>query len=79
MEKFNAEAGDKKEIAKEKILEFMAASANASASRGVNNDEIQKLLGVSDATATNYLSELEKENKIQQIGEEGRGVYYKLK
>ena len=45
----------------------------------VGNDEVEKVLGVSDATATRYLEELEKENKIEQIGKTGRSVYYQLK
>ncbi len=36
-------------------------------------------LGVSDATATNYLQELEREGRIEQIGERGRFVTYRLK
>lgn len=44
--------------------------------RRVTNDDVQKLLGVSDATATRYLEELEKEGKIKQVGAAGKGVYY---
>ncbi|MBP6884452.1 MAG: hypothetical protein KBC17_01345, partial [Candidatus Pacebacteria bacterium] len=43
----------------------------------VTNDDVEKLLHVSDATATRYLSILEKEGKIQQTGKTGRGVSYK--
>lgn len=42
----------------------------------ITNDEVEKLLHVSDATATRYLSILEKENKIQQSGKTGKGVTY---
>lgn len=42
----------------------------------ITNDEVEKLLHVSDATATRYLSQLEKENKIKQIGKTGKGVSY---
>ncbi|MDP3731267.1 MAG: FaeA/PapI family transcriptional regulator [bacterium] len=42
----------------------------------IRNDDIEKLLGVSDSTATNYLEELEKEGKISQHGDTGRGVFY---
>ena len=45
----------------------------------ITNDEVEKLLGVSDATATRYLEELEQEGVILQVGKEGRGVYYKAK
>ncbi|KKW19808.1 MAG: hypothetical protein A2131_00985 [Candidatus Sungbacteria bacterium GWC2_49_10] len=40
------------------------------------NDDIQRILGVSDATATRYLEALEKEGLIRQVGGAGRGVYY---
>ena len=42
----------------------------------VKNDDVQELLGVSDATATRYLDEMEKDGKIRQVGEAGRHVYY---
>ncbi len=42
---------------------------------GVTNDDVEKLLHVSDATATRYLSILEKEGKIKQTGK-GKGVLY---
>lgn len=42
----------------------------------VTNDHVEKLLHVSDATATRYLSQLEKEGKIQQIGKTGKSVKY---
>jgi len=43
----------------------------------ITNDQVEHLLNVSDATATNYLNELEEQGKITQIGAEGRGVTYK--
>ena len=42
----------------------------------VTNDEVEKLLHVSDATATRYLSALEKEGRIRQVGKTGHGVVY---
>lgn len=42
----------------------------------ITNDEVEKFLHVSDATATRYLSQLEKENKIKQVGKTGKGVSY---
>jgi len=58
---------------KEKILALFQTKET------VTNNDIEKLLGVSDATATRYLSELEREGKIVQIGKTGRGVEYRLK
>lgn len=40
------------------------------------NDDLQKLLGVSDTTVGRYLDEMEKEGKIKQIGKTGVGVFY---
>ena len=42
----------------------------------ITNDEVEKFLHVSDATATRYLSQLEKEGKIKQNGKTGKGVSY---
>lgn len=54
----------------EKILEFLNAKGK------ITNDEVEKLLHVSDATATRYLSALEKEGKIRQVGKTGKAVEY---
>jgi predicted HTH transcriptional regulator len=42
----------------------------------ITNDEVEKLLHISDASATRYLSALEKEGKIKQVGRTGAGVAY---
>ena len=42
----------------------------------LTNNHVEQLLGISDATATRYLEELEKEGKVRQVGETGRHVYY---
>jgi len=42
----------------------------------ITNDEVEKFLHVSDATATRYLSQLEKENRIKQVGKTGKAVMY---
>ncbi len=42
----------------------------------ITNDEVEKYLHCSDATATRYLSQLEKEGKIKQSGKTGQGVSY---
>ncbi|MEZ4156877.1 MAG: hypothetical protein R3B52_02830 [Candidatus Paceibacterota bacterium] len=44
----------------------------------ITNNHIEMLLGVSDATATRYLDELEKRGKLKQVGSEGRGVKYEF-
>lgn len=42
----------------------------------ITNDEVEKFLHVSDATATRYLSILKKEEKIKQTGKTGHSVFY---
>jgi len=77
---------------KNKIFELLAKAKNAIQFRKrkklnkvmtlflkkskITNDEVEKFLHVSDATATRYLSQLEKEGKIKQNGKIGKGVSY---
>ncbi|MCH7883050.1 winged helix-turn-helix domain-containing protein [Patescibacteria group bacterium] len=61
----------RKEKRKEKILVVLREKGR------ITNDEVQELVGVSDATATRYLDELEKERKIVQKGV-AKGSYYEL-
>ena len=60
---------------KEKILLALRNSKG----RKIQNNDVEKLLGVSDATAERYLDELEKEGKLTQRGKIGQGVFYTLK
>ena len=55
---------------KQKIMEAFESKNE------ITNNDVQKLLGVSDATAERYLNELEAGGKIKQTGETGRGVFY---
>lgn len=54
----------------DRVMDLFAKRTN------LTNDEVEKLLHVSDATATRYLEILEKENKIRQVGKTGRSVKY---
>ena len=66
-------------VKEENLKKILTAFAQASASQGkLSNDDVQKLLGVSDATATRYLEELERSGQIRQIGRTGRSVTYTL-
>lgn len=56
-----------------KLLKVMTLFAKKS---HITNDDVEKLLHVSDATALRYLSQLKKENKITQIGKTRQGVTY---
>lgn len=70
---FNTEQTKQKEASKGKILALLRDKQR------IANNDVEKLLGVSDATATRYLSELEQEGKVEQVGATGRGVEYTLK
>lgn len=56
-----------------KVLEIAKARGE------IGNDDVEQALRVSDATAERYLQELEKGEKLEQIGGTGQGVRYKLK
>jgi Fic family protein len=45
----------------------------------ITNNDVEELLNIADSTATNYLQELEREGKIEQIGTQGRFVHYKIR
>ena len=68
----NAEEMERKQENLEKVM------AMARDKSGIRNDDIQYGLGVSDATATRYLEELEKQGKLQQSGSK-KGVIYRTK
>ena len=58
---------------KEKILQFLREHGQ------IQNNDVEKLVGVSNASAERYLDELEKEGKLTQHGVIGQGVFYTLK
>ncbi|MBU2524076.1 winged helix-turn-helix domain-containing protein [Patescibacteria group bacterium] len=62
----------KKEENKEAIVRYIREHGK------IANNDAERLLKVSDATATNYLEELEQEGIVEQMGQ-GRSVYYQLK
>ena len=42
----------------------------------LTNNDVEAMLGISDASATRYFDELEKEGKVRQVGKTGRHVHY---
>jgi len=68
--KANATKQNRKRKKLDKIMEALNTKGK------ITNDEVEKLLHVSDATATRYLSALEKEGKIKQVGKTGKAVEY---
>lgn len=68
-----------REESKGKILKELTLRQTQGKEAKITNNDVEKLLGVSDATATRYLDELEKQGKVRQVGKTGRSVYYQLK
>ncbi len=58
---------------KQKILAFVQEHGK------IQNNDVEKLAGVSNATAERYLDELEKEGKLIQHGTIGQSVFYTTK
>lgn len=67
---FIAKQVEQKTANKEKILAFLQEHGK------IQNNDVEKLVAVSNATAERYLDELEKEGKLIQHGSIGQGVYY---
>ena len=68
-----AEQTAKKTENKQKIITFVQERGK------IQNNDVEKLAGVSNATAERYLDELEKEGKLTQHGDIGQGVFYTAK
>ncbi|MEK7188216.1 MAG: DUF977 family protein [Patescibacteria group bacterium] len=71
--KVNKVRHEHKEDGKHKVLALIQERHR------ITNNEVEGLLGVSDATATRYLEELCKEEKLMQEGKHGKGVYYTVR
>ena len=67
---FIAKQMEQKAENKEKILAFVQEHGK------IQNNNVEKLAGVSNATAERYLDELEKEGNLTQHGVIGQGVFY---
>lgn len=67
---FIAKQMEQKTENKRKILAFVQEHGK------IQNNDVEKLVGVSNATAERYLDELEKEGMLTQHGTIGQGVFY---
>lgn len=63
----------RKNANKEKVVTLLVEKGELS------NSDIREALGVSERTAVRYMDELEREGKVEQVGNAGRGVIYHLK
>lgn len=58
---------------KSKIVEMLGKKGELS------NSDIRDALGVSRRSVARYMTQLEKEDRVEQVGDIGRGVVYRLK
>ncbi len=63
----------RKQEKKEKVVKLLAERGELA------NADIREALGVSARTVVRYLDELERENRVEQTGQTGQAVTYKLK
>lgn len=70
---YQSEDAAKKSANMAKIEEFISSTDR------FTNDDLEKLLGVSNATIGRYLEDLEAEGRIEQHGQTGSSVYYTKK
>src|SRR3990167_3712610 len=77
---FIAKQMEQKAENKQKILAFLQehgpTSPGLRRARKIQNNDVEKLAGVSNATAERYLDELEKEGELTQHGTIGQNVFY---
>ena len=70
----------KKSANKQKILELLSENPSTSSGQeGLSNSDIREALGVARNSVVRYFDELEREGRVEQIGDSGRGVVYHLK
>ena len=67
----------KKRENKEKILALLREGSGET--KELSNSDIRSALGISDRSVVRYMDELEKEGKVEQVGDTGRGVQYRLR
>jgi predicted HTH transcriptional regulator len=73
LKSYNQYLQQRKEKRKAQIIELLKKKNR------ITNNDVEKHLGISDATTTRYLEELEKADLIIQVGRTGRSVHYQIK
>ena len=72
------ERSSQKEIRKQRALTLLQQTRSTSSGQeGLGNAEIRQALGVSRQSVVRYMTELEKEGRVAQMGDVGRGVLYR--
>ena len=70
LEEYNKKMQEKKEKAKEKIMELFGNKEK------INHGDVVGVIDVSKNSAVRYLDELEVDGKVKQVGKTGQGVFY---
>lgn len=70
LEEYNRKMQEKKELAKNKILELFSKKEK------ISHKDVVLTLDASKNSAIRYLDELETDKKIKQVGKTGRAVFY---
>lgn len=73
LDKLNEERAREKEANLARTLELFKSDNE------VTNNDVERALAISNTSAERYLDELEERGKIEQVGNTGRAVIYKLK
>ena len=73
LSRYQKELQEIKENRKSQILELFKTK------KELTKNDVEKFLSVSDATATRYLDELEKEKIIEALGDSRKATKYRLK
>jgi len=73
LSRYQKEIQKGKEDRKSQILELFKTKTE------LTNNDVEKVLGVSDATATRYFDELEREGIVEVFGDSKRAAKYRLK
>ena len=71
----NPEAAQKKQNIK-KLKQYIKHDPDIRQTGKITNNDVERILGVSNATAWRYLEEMEKKGKIKQVGKTGKHTYY---
>jgi len=71
LEKARSKIQKRRERKLQRIIEFLKINGR------ITNDQVQKLVRVSDATATRYMDILEKRGRVKQINK-GKYTYYQF-
>ena len=69
---------EKKNQAKEKIMELFTLPQTQGAQARISNKDVSEKLGIPRTSAFRYLDELEKAGKLKQVGKTGVSVVYVL-